>query len=316
MVKIEITLLVVCVLVLFALSTSIFMRKTQEAASEKVPAAKNTETLKNKVKDSESNERESEAKAGDSKTNSKGSESDLQEFGSDIENPEGNSNHSETDTKEPVYDLAYVLDHPEDYPQEFIDALKRNPEILDFVLNYPDAAQEASGGLTAQEKSQACPLMLQWDSRWGYVSYGNNNIGISGCGPTCLSMVIYGLTRNEEATPDTLADVAMKGGYYVWDEGTDWSFMTDAAKTYGLTVSQQPYADESQMKSCLDSGGLIITSMTPGDFTDQGHFIVIYGYEGDQFQVNDPFSNANSSTVWDYETLSGQIKQVWLYYIQ
>ena len=35
--------------------------------------------------------------------------------------------------------------------------------------------------------------------------------------------------------------------------------------------------------------------MGPGDFTNSGHFIVIYDYSRKKFSVNDPFSYTNSS---------------------
>ena len=71
--------------------------------------------------------------------------------------------------------------------------------------------------------------------------------------------------------------------------------------------------NETEMQARLDDGNLIICSMGPGDFTDQGHFIVIRGYSGSGFYVNDPFSRTNSKKVWKYETLSGQVQQIWVY---
>ena len=101
------------------------------------------------------------------------------------------------------------------YPESFLKALRRNPEIADFVEAYPDMPAEKTGGIRLMEKQEETPLFLQWDSRWGYVPYGQSNIGISGCGPTCLSMVLFSLTRNESLTPDALAGRAMEEGFYV-----------------------------------------------------------------------------------------------------
>ena len=65
------------------------------------------------------------------------------------------------------------------------------------------------------------------------------------------------------------------------------------------------------MKQVLDQGGVLISSMRPGDFTTTGHFILIRGYDQNGFFVNDPNSRRNSEKQWDYETLSGQIKGLW-----
>ena len=89
------------------------------------------------------------------------------------------------------------------YPEELLAALANNPEMADFVSGYPDS-DGVTGGITASEKEQEFPLFLQWDPRWGYAPYGNSCIGLAGCGPTCLSMVLFCLTRDETITPDRI----------------------------------------------------------------------------------------------------------------
>ena len=199
------------------------------------------------------------------------------------------------------------------YPESFLKALRRNPEIADFVEAYPDMPAEKTGGIRLMEKQEETPLFLQWDSRWGYVPYGQSNIGISGCGPTCLSMVLFSLTRNESLTPDALAGRAMEEGHHVEGEGTPCLFMRDIAVECGVKVTQFLYMDEPTMEAELEAGKLIICAMGPGDFTDDGHFIVLTGYEEGQFTINDPFSKANSRKKWDYSTLQPQTLQSWVY---
>lgn len=78
----------------------------------------------------------------------------------------------------------------------------------------------AAGSITSQERTESCMLFLQWDKRWGYVPYGQSNIGISGFGPACLSMVLCGLTRDKNLTPDALVGQAMNGGFYIEGAGS------------------------------------------------------------------------------------------------
>ena len=80
-----------------------------------------------------------------------------------------------------------VYDNADAYPQKLLVALCNNPEMIDFVKGYPDADGSGEGWLTKNELSQRFPLLLQWDKRWGYIPYGDNVIGLSGCAPTCLS---------------------------------------------------------------------------------------------------------------------------------
>lgn len=224
---------------------------------------------------------------------------------------------TEEEVREKLEDMAKeheefqeILDHYEDYPQVYLAALANNPEMLEYVLGYPDSSKTADGELTKKEKSQKYPLFLQWDTRWGYASYGESSIGISGCGPTCLSMVIFALTKNEGATPDKIARFSETQGYYVEGTGTAWALMTEGAASYGI-VGTELSLDEDTMKKELKAGHPIICTMREGDFTAGGHFIMIYDYDRKGFSVNDPNCKERSEKKWTYNDLKGQIKSLW-----
>lgn len=207
---------------------------------------------------------------------------------------------------------AKIYDNLELYPETLIAAYLNNPEMEDFVINYPKADPSQTGALTSEEAEQNFPLLLQWDSRWGYAPYGESIIGLSGCGPACLSMVLVTLTGDTSRTPDYVAEFSDKNGYYVSGSGTSWSLMTKGATQLGLSVRELPL-DEFVMKNALDAGEAIICSMGEGDFTTQGHFILVYGYNQQGFLVNDPNCIARSSRTWTYDQLQGQIKNLWAY---
>lgn len=207
----------------------------------------------------------------------------------------------------------HIFENSHLYPDVLLKDLKRNPEMLSFVDGYLTADTKAVGELTETEKKEPFPLFIQWDERWGYAPYGTNNIGISGCGPTCLSMVLYSLTRNEDLTPDMLAAKAMNEGYYIDGVGTSWSFMTEVAPQYGVYAVQETTWTKDAVELFLNDGKLLICSMGPGDFTDTGHFIVITDYEDGKVKVNDPFSYSNSNKQWDYDTIASQCNQMWTY---
>ena len=77
-----------------------------------------------------------------------------------------------------------------------------------------------------------------------------------------------------------------------------WSLFTEGAAAFGLVGSELPL-DENVIRAALD-GGVVVASMLPGDFTDTGHFIVIYAYDGQNFRVHDPNSAELSSRTWSY----------------
>ncbi|MGN1148273.1 MAG: C39 family peptidase [Lachnospiraceae bacterium] len=209
-------------------------------------------------------------------------------------------------------DIAQIYANRDAYPEALLKALANNPEMTEFVKGYLTSDGSVTGGITDEEKEQEFPLFLQWDERWGYAPYGESNIGISGCGPTCLSMVIFALTNDESATPDKLADYSMQNGYYVSGTGTAWTLMTEAPAAYGIAATELGL-DEEEMERYLDRGCPIICAMRPGDFTTTGHFIVIYGYDENGFMVNDPNSRERSSRRWTFDTLQYQIKNLWAY---
>lgn len=210
--------------------------------------------------------------------------------------------------------IAQVAADYRNYPEQLLEALANNPEMADFAAHYlEDKGKVIGGGLTESEKEQEYPLFLQWDPRWGYTSYGDNSVvGLSGCGPTALSMVLYYLTGNEALTPDVIAEYSMREGYYISGTGTAWLLLEDVPPLYGISVDQ-PEKNELVMKQALDRGELIICSMSPGDFTIGGHFVVVYGYTDEGFLLNDPNCVARSHQAWSYSEIGGQIKHIWIF---
>jgi hypothetical protein len=175
--------------------------------------------------------------------------------------------------------------------------------MADFVSGYLDENRRTAEGLTNLEKEQEYPLFLQWDTRWGYLPYGEDSIiGLSGCGPTCMSMVLYYLTDDDALTPDKLAAYAMSNNYYAEGIGTAWVFMEEVPLLYGIRVSE-PRVTERAIKAELDKGAVIICAMAEGDFTVSGHFIVIYGYDEAGFKVNDPNCVARSRKRWCFNEI-------------
>jgi len=205
-----------------------------------------------------------------------------------------------------------IYDNIDTYPEELLAALCSNSEMLEFTLGYTNKDSNVTGEFTEEELKEEYPLLIQWDKRWGYESFGDSCIGLAGCAPTCMSMVILALTDNTEATPDIVAIYAQDAGYYAKGTGTSWSFMTEGASHFGINGNELCLS-ESSVFSELQLGHPIICSMSPGDFTTQGHFIVLVGEEDGKIMVNDPNNRERSSLLWDYDVLEGQIKNLWAF---
>ena len=192
-----------------------------------------------------------------------------------------------------------IILNREKYSDDLLTWLFDHQEALQWVIDYPEQSARSEEELSAQGLQAVdlkdyriqnhIPVYFQWSEVWGYASYGSENIGMGGCGPTSLSMVATGLTGNTSFTPKYVADMSVNMGYYVDEVGTDWTLMTAGASELGINSAQLTNWSEDTLKSELSAGHPIICSMGPGDFTNQGHFIVLSGLtEEGKVLINDP----------------------------
>ena len=136
-------------------------------------------------------------------------------------------------------------------------------------------------------------------------------MGLTGCGPTCLSMVGWYLTGDPGMDPVSVAEFAEAEGYYAEGSGSSWTLISEGAEKLGMQATEIPL-DENQVMSALEAGNPIICAMGPGDFTTEGHYIVLTGVQDGQIRVNDPNSRKNSGKLWSYAQLEGQIFNLWI----
>lgn len=215
--------------------------------------------------------------------------------------------NKETDT---MYKTIY--EHKAEYPDELLASLCLNEELLDYTYHFNDSHSKKSVTLTEDEANADIPLFLQWDPRWGYQEYGEGYIGYSGCAPTCLAMIATGLSHRTDTTPDQIAQYATQKHYYHPGTGTRWVFLTEGAEAFGLR-GKEICLDKQIIFQHLKNNEPIICSVGPGDFTSKGHFIVLRGISDGKLIINDPNSVERSNILWDYDRISGQIKNLWAY---
>lgn len=210
--------------------------------------------------------------------------------------------------------IKKIINDIDSYPEALIALVIKNQETVDFVADYPEKGHlHPSIDLSKEASSTEIPLLLQWDERWGYVEYGSGMIGWTGCGPTCMSMLALYFTGNEIYDPATVAQWAEENGYYAAGSGTSWTFMSEGCAHFGLRAEELPLV-EQYMVNAIEEGRPIICAMAPGDFTTTGHYIILTDYDEEKgFSVNDPNSPIRSSQYWTYETLEGQISNLWAF---
>ncbi len=200
------------------------------------------------------------------------------------------------------------------YPEGSWSLYERNNETETFVEEYPlKKEEEPEIDLSDLSSASEVPLLLQWDQRWGYHRYAGEVMGLSGCGPTALSMVAIFMTGDITKNPRWVADFASQNGYAVDGSGTAWSLMLEGARQIGLSSKEIP-VERERVENNLQAGNLIIALMGPGEFTSNGHFIVLTGLQNGRLKINDPNSRKNSEKTWDIDQVLEQTKAVWVYY--
>ena len=124
--------------------------------------------------------------------------------------------------------------------------------------------------------------------------------------------LLPGILRTKNLSEGTqIAEYAQENGYYLKGTGTSWSLLTEGASYLGVE-GREISLSKKTVQTALQQGQPIICSVGPGDFTTEGHFIVLTGMKYGKIKVNDP-NCIRRSCLWDYEVLEPQIKNLWAY---
>lgn len=140
------------------------------------------------------------------------------------------------------------------------------------------------------------PVYKQSGQPWSNVPYGNGKtISSSGCGACALAMGVSGLTGNA-ITPDAIANITKNSPTYSNSISVPGKLV---ANTYNLTMESRNIGngmtneDFSFIDKALDSGKVLVFS---GSYTASGHFIIVYGKEGNNYYAADSGNTTTPDT--------------------
>ena len=191
----------------------------------------------------------------------------------------------------------------------------RAHELVSLPASNTGGAVQSEYSSTPVEQWQqgVMPTLYQKDPQWSNYPYAASAFSESGCGPACLAMVYIYLTGDRSQTPATIAAMATSSGC-ASPEGTAWLFMTAGAHALGISAQELP-ADRGLVAMHLSADNPIIVVLGPGDFTSEGHFIVLTGIDANnQVTVRDPNSVERTNQTWDLDSLMIQIRNLWVYH--
>ena len=166
-------------------------------------------------------------------------------------------------------------------------------------------------------------VYYQTDARWKDRDYSargeSTTIGASGCGPSCMAMVIAAWA-DRSVTPVETCAWALSHGYKAVRQGTYYSYFKPQGAVYGIRVEQlnganlrdltaeaaAPYHETAAQ--AVRDGGMVICCMGPGLWTSGGHFILLWDIRGDTAYINDPASSRAERTRGSLARLRGEVK--------
>lgn len=208
--------------------------------------------------------------------------------------------------------LMAIRSMKEVLPESIIDLAERRPEARSFVIDYPIIKnKEVSDTVIDNDFEEGIASFKQVDPRWGHAQYCGGTLAENGCGPTAMAIVLRTLSpMDNRFNPVFFRDYAKDNKLYALGVGTTWEFMDRAPEAYGFTSTNIGVSDY-EFEKALDAGKMLICSVGPGDFTRNGHFIVIYKQTPEGYRIKDPISWKTTSKTWSYDELAPQIASVW-----
>ena len=135
------------------------------------------------------------------------------------------------------------------------------------------------------------PLYYQQDYPENVVSWHGEETSVaqSGCGATCVSMVIGYFYPEEETEPDDVMRLAGDMGFYRGD-GLGRDALRLLLAEYEI-IGRWRELDARAIENTLRKGKPIVVYVGPGYFTGSGHYIVLRGIaENGELLVADPNS--------------------------
>lgn len=187
--------------------------------------------------------------------------------------------------------------------------------LIQLALNEPEAVKLVAGLLSEETDRSAKPYgtdaakgsypkLYNWDLRWGYTTFGDGLLALTGSGPSSMAITYIGLTGKTDYTPADFAKLATEGAGTDATFGIAATFVEKQLKSLGLSFEEFT-PDGDDLTAVIESGTVVLVPLKVGTFGDQAHWIVVVGENLDgSVNIIDPTSSANTAHPWDPATVA------------
>lgn len=209
-------------------------------------------------------------------------------------------------------DLNTIAQNADKYSDSrMIELAVSEPEAAHFVASYLDADKSAQSFDDSVTKG-SYPELFEWDSRWGNIDYADSAFGVTGSGPTVISMAYMGLTGSSDKTPDIIAELATSAGYASGDAGLTTDFFTNTLSEIGLS-GRQYTSSADNIIAALEEGKVVAVLLKADTLSTYAHWVLITSEASDgSIQVNDPTSASITSHTWAASTIAADADTIYV----
>lgn len=192
------------------------------------------------------------------------------------------------------------------YPATIANLAAGNPDMIDFVLSYPENAG-GEGDVNATIDTSSIQNLKTFDPRWAYVSYGDGMFVETGSAPVAISTLFSYLLQDGSLNPLQIANWAREYGYDTTPIREDSTIFSAAALTYGVTMNPlMPY--RTQIDDALMAGDRVI--IQTGD-----KFEVITGLdENGNWIIQNPKANSEP-TAMDPNAIADTVESAYAFWV-
>lgn len=204
---------------------------------------------------------------------------------------------------------------------QYISALNSGvEEYLYYLIKIEMKAEKQKQQLlNSPKKGLTVPIYYTKQNEYKNISYGlDGTKTIESNGDILVSLFMIDKYLNPDGTT-TLQDIASWAGnkYYVKNQGTNSTIISDFAKNYNFNVEKIKSTEFEKIEESLKNNRPVIVKFKTGLFGLKTSYKVIRGIEDEKYYINDPDDDdqkLNSYTGFTKNDIEKNILEAWVIY--